>query len=40
VIYVVLSVGALTLSALLIHHESRMLARIEAHRRARGLDDP
>jgi Flp pilus assembly protein protease CpaA len=36
-IYVVLSAGVLTVSALLIHRESRMVARIEAHRRARGL---
>jgi hypothetical protein len=36
-IYVVLSAGVFTVSALLIHRESRMLARIEANRRARGL---
>jgi hypothetical protein len=39
-LYVVLSAGALTLSALLIHRESRMLARTEARRRTRGLDVP
>jgi hypothetical protein len=37
-IHVVLSVGVLTLSALLIRRESRTLARIEANRRARGLE--
>jgi hypothetical protein len=39
-IYVVLSAGVFTFSALLIHRESRMLARIEARRRARGLGVP
>jgi hypothetical protein len=39
-IHVILSAGVLTFSALLIHRESRMLARIEARRRARGLDVP
>jgi Flp pilus assembly protein protease CpaA len=39
-IYVVLSAGVFMVSALLIHRESRMLARIEAVRRARGLDVP
>jgi hypothetical protein len=39
-IHVILSAGVLTFSAVLIHRESRMLARIEARRRARGLDVP
>ena len=36
-IYAVLSAGVLTFSALFIRRESRMLARIEAYRRAHGL---
>jgi hypothetical protein len=39
-IHVVLAAGALTVSSLLIHRTSGKLARIEAHRRARGLDVP
>jgi hypothetical protein len=39
-IHVVLAAGALTVSSLLIHRSSGTWARIEAHRRARGLDDP
>jgi D-serine deaminase-like pyridoxal phosphate-dependent protein len=39
-IHVVLAAGALTVSALLINRSSGKLARIEAHRRARGLDVP
>jgi hypothetical protein len=37
-IHIVLTAGALTVSALLIHRSSGKSARIEAHRRARGLD--
>jgi hypothetical protein len=36
-IYAVLSAAVFTVSGLLIHRESRLLARFEAHRRARGL---
>jgi hypothetical protein len=39
-IHVVLAAGALTVSSLLIHRSSGKWARIEAHRRARGLDGP
>jgi hypothetical protein len=39
-IHVVLATGAVAVSALLINRSSGKLARIEAHRRARGLDLP
>jgi hypothetical protein len=39
-IHVVLAAGALTVSSLLIRRSSGKSARIEAHRRARGLDVP
>jgi hypothetical protein len=35
--HVVLSAGVLTLSALFMRRELRVVARIEAYRRARGL---